>query len=362
MVLRRIGPMTAAFVMSTVLLAGCGLFGPEEVTRTRIDPPPLAESGGVEIDASDIGSIDAGIGAPDASAIDEEEAGRTVSQTVYLLDPNGYVVPVTLPLPATEGPAKQVLTYMVKGGPVEELLPPGFSAILPEGTTVLGANIVNGTATVDLSPQFANYKPEEEEAILQAVTKALTQFSTIDKVAIWINGTPLSEMPVNKRPLTTLDRSTAINLELADGAVPGRTTAVTVYFQGQLDQERTYFVPVTRLVPETENVARAVVEELIKGPKEGSPLYSSLLSTIEVLGVENQDGTIVVNLSADVLKYNNGKEANPEAMQSLVLSLTENTGADKVQVMVEGKPLAAAGSLDFSKPVVRPLRINSFAF
>ena len=362
MVLRRIGTMTAVLVMSTVLLAGCGLFGPEEETRTSIDPPPGTESGGVEIDAGDIGSIDAGTGNPDASAVDGEEALGTVNQTVYLLDANGYVVPVTLPLPVSEGPAKQVLAYMVKGGPVEELLPQGFTAVLPEGTTILGANIVDGTATVDFSPQFANYEPEQEEKILQAVTKALTQFSTIDNVAIWINGTPLTEMPVNKLPITSLNRSTAVNLELADGAVPGRTTAVTVYFQGQLDQERTYYVPVTRLIPETDDVARAVVEQLVKGPKEGSPLYSSLLSTTKVLGVENRDGTIVVNLSEDVLKYNNGKEANPEAMQSLVLSLTENTGADKVQVMVEGKPLAAAGSLDFSKPVVRPLEINSFAF
>ncbi|UFJ39095.1 GerMN domain-containing protein [Brevibacillus humidisoli] len=360
MVLRRIGVMTAVLGISTVLLTGCGLFGPEEETRTSIDPPPLTEDGGVEIDASD--AIDSGITDPDASGTDDQETSQTINRTVYLLDANDYVVPVTLPLPQTDGPAKQVLSYMVKGGPVEELLPQGFAAILPEGTNVLGANILEGTVTVDFSPEFTKYAPEQEEEILHAITRALTQFDSIENVEIWVNGTPLSEMPVNKTPITALNQSTGINLELAEGATPGRTSAVTVYFQGQLDQERTYYVPVTRLIPETDDVARAVVEELIRGPKEGSPLFSSLLGTTEVISVEKQDETVVVNLSDDVLKYNNGKEANPEAMQSLVLSLTENTGANKVQVMVEGKPLTTAGSYDFSKPVVRPMEINSFAF
>ncbi|MBO8163781.1 MAG: GerMN domain-containing protein [Brevibacillus sp.] len=357
MELRRIGIMTAALGISAVLLTGCGLFGPKEETNTSIDPPPLTEDAGGEWDAGESGTLD-----PDASPSDEPAAVQTVNRTVYLFDPNGYVVPVTLPLPKTEGVAKQVLTYMVKGGPVEELLPPGFSAILPEKTSVLGAKIVDGTATIDFSPHFTKYNPEQEVAILQAITKALTSFDSVKNVAIWVNGVPLSEMPVNKTPINTLEQTSGINLELAPGAMPGRTTAVTVYFQGQLDEEHTYYVPVTRLIPETDEVARAVVEELIRGPKEGAPLFSSLLGTTEVIGVEEKGDTVVVNLSGDVLKYNNGREANPEAIQSLVLSLAENTGADKVQVMVEGKPLAAAGSLDVSKPVSRPLEINSFAF
>ncbi|MFY0545366.1 GerMN domain-containing protein [Brevibacillus sp. H7] len=350
MKMRRIGKMTAVLGVSAVLLSGCGLFGPEK-EATSIDPPPQSE---VALEGAD--ALPTNNSGTDAAAVQ-----GSVDRTVYLLDANGYVVPVSLTLPKEEGSAKQVLTYMVKGGPVDNMLPNGFSAVLPEGTKVLGMTIKDGVATVDFSKEFKQYDPKEEKRILDAVSRSLTEFQNVKSVQIWINGNPLTEMPVDSTPLSQLGRNHGINLELAEGAQPGRTTPVTVYFQGQLDDKRTYYVPVTRLIPQTDNVAKAVVEELIKGPKEGSPLYSSLLRTTQVLDVSNEAGLVKVDLSDDILKYDNGKEASPEALESLVLSLTESTGAKKVQVLVEGKPLTS-GSFDFTKPVDRPVQVNPMQF
>lgn len=354
MAVRRIAIVTAGLSLSAVLLAGCGLFGPESET-TSIDPPPLT---GIQTDEM----ANTGSG-PDVDGTAKEEAKKAVAdRTVYVRDANGYIVPVSLSLPKEEGVAKQVLSYMVKGGPVESMLPQGFSAVLPEGTRVLGMVIKEGVATVDFSPEFRNYQKQDEERIVEAITRSLTEFKDVKSVNIWVNGTPLTQMPMDQTPVTSLGRNKGVNVELAEHAVPGQTTSVTVYFQGQLNDERSYFVPVTRLIPETDNVAKAVVEELIKGPKEGTALFSSLLSTTKVLDVQQKEDTVVVNLSNDVLKYDGGKEASPDAMEALVLSLTENTGANKVQVLVEGKPLTQAGSFDFSKPVVRPVQINSMSF
>lgn len=342
----RIGKMTAVLGVSAVLLSGCGLFGPEN-EATSIDPPPQSE---VALEGEN--ALPASDGTKTEAAVQ-----GTVDRTVYLLDANGYVVPVSLTLPKEEGLAKQVLTYMVKGGPVESMLPSGFSAILPAGTKVLGMTIKDGVATVDFSNEFATYDPKDEKRIMDAVSRALTEFSNVKNVQIWINGKPLTEMPVDSTPISQLGRNHGINLELAEGAQPGRTTPVTVYFQGQLDDKRTYYVPVTRLIPQTDNIAKAVVEELIKGPKEGSPLFSSLLRTTKVLDVSEEEGLVKVNLSSDILKYDEGKEASPEALEALVLSLTESTGANKVQVLVEGKPVKS-GSFDFTKPVDRPVHVN----
>jgi germination protein M len=350
MVLRRIGKMTAVLGIGAMLLAGCGLFGPEEETAS-IDAPPQSEVSLEENTAVPTGN----------SGEAAEQAQGSIDRTLYLLDANGYVVPVSLTLPKAEGAAKQVLAYMVKGGPVETMLPPGFKAVLPEGTKVLGMTIKEGTATVDFSKEFRQYDPKDEKKIIDAISRALTEFNTIKNVSVWVNGHPLSEMPANNTPISTLNREKGINLELSEGATPGQTTPVTVYFQGQLDDKRSYFVPVTRLIPETEDVARAVVEELIKGPKEGSPLFSSLLRTTKVLDVTTEADTVKVNLSGDILQYDSGKEASPEAVESILLSLTENTGANKVQVLVEGKPLAS-GTYDFSKPVARPVQINAMQF
>ncbi|MCM3078100.1 GerMN domain-containing protein [Brevibacillus invocatus] len=348
--MQRIGKMTAVLGVSAVLLSGCGLFGPEKEVSS-IDAPPLSEVAVEVPDVTEEGSLEQ----PEAL-----EQG-TAERTVYLLDANGYVVPVSLTLPKVEGLAKQALSYMVKGGPVETLLQGGFSAVLPQGTEVKGLLIKNGVATVDFSKEFKTYEEKDEKKILDAVTRVLTEFGNVKTVQIWVNGTPLKEMPVASTPINQLDRNLGVNLELADGAIPGSTSAVTVYFQGQLDDARTYFVPVTRLIPTTQNVAKATVEELIKGPKQDSQLFSSLLRTTRVLDVKQDKDLITVNLSSDILKYDEGKDANPDALESLVLSLTESTGAKQVQLLVEGKPLTSEAH-DFSKPVARPLHVNPIRF
>lgn len=348
--MQRIGKMTAVLGVSAVLLSGCGLFGPEKEVSS-IDAPPLSEVAVEVPDVTEEGSLEE----------PESVVQGTADRTVYLLDANGYVVPVSLTLPKVEGPAKQALTYMVKGGPVEALLQGGFSAVLPKGTEVKGLLIKNGVATVDFSKEFKAYEEKDEKKILDAVTRALTEFGNVKTVQIWVNGTPLKEMPVASTPINQLDRNLGVNLELSDGAIPGNTSAVTVYFQGQLDDARTYFVPVTRLIPATQNVAKATVEELIKGPTQDSQLFSSLLRTTRVLDVKQEKDLVTVNLSSDILKYDEGKEAHPDALESLVLSLTESTGAKQVQLLVEGKPLTSEVH-DFSKPVARPLHVNPIRF
>ena len=50
------------------------------------------------------------------------------------------VVPQTFELPKTESAAKQALEYIVKDGPVSEILPNGFQAVLPAGTEIIGVN------------------------------------------------------------------------------------------------------------------------------------------------------------------------------------------------------------------------------
>ncbi|MED4912136.1 GerMN domain-containing protein [Brevibacillus centrosporus] len=351
MKIRSISQATAVLGVSALLLSGCGLFGPEK-EATSIDAPPQSQ---VAVDVPDLTSPDNGA----ATEGTETVVQGTAERTVYLQDPNGYVVPVSLTLPKEEGVAKQILSYMVKGGPVESLLQGGFTAILPQGTEVKGLVIKNGVATVDFSKEFKTYEEKDEKRILDAVTRAMTEFSNVKTVQIWVNGTPLTEMPAASTPITQLDRGHGVNLELADGAIPGNTSSVTVFFQGQLDDSRTYFVPVTRLVPATADIAKATVEELIKGPKEGSQLFSSLLRTTRVLDVKQEKDLLTVNLSNDILKYDEGKEASPDALESLVLSLTESTGAPKVQLLVEGKPLTNG---DYTKPVSRPVQLNPLQF
>lgn len=344
--------LLSAFIGLLFVLSGCGLFGPKDApSNGEIDPPRLHSqpTAGSE-------KVDAPPSAPD------KKADKPVStHKVYVLDTDGLVVPWEVELPKSEGTAKQVLNYMVQGSEGEKLLPPGFRAILPKGTKVLGMTIKEGVATVDFSPEFKKYKAEDEQKILEAVTWALTEFEAVKEVNIWINGHPQEVMPVKGTPVSHLNRERGINVEVSDRVKPGQAMAVTLYFQNQMSDKLTYFVPVTRYLPKSDNKGLAVVQELIQGPKTGSPLFSALLPSMNVKSVKQQKDIMVVNFDNKILSYNQG-EASSDALESVVLSLTENSNAKKVQIMVEGKNVVKAGNVDYTKPVTRSMITNKEAY
>ena len=155
---------------------------------------------------------------------------KTVMTELYLIDKNGYVVPRTMALPDTKSVAKQALEYLVKDGPVTELLPDGFRAVLPPGTEMT-VDVKDDTAVVDFYKEFKNYKPEDEEKILQAVTWTLTQFEPIDKVKIKLNGEELTEMPVAGTPIGKFStRAQGINVDTTEAVDITNTKALTVYY------------------------------------------------------------------------------------------------------------------------------------
>ncbi|BBP91349.1 hypothetical protein BsIDN1_49670 [Bacillus safensis] len=66
-------------------------------------------------------------------------------------------------MPKNEGSAKQTLEYLVDGGPISNLMPNGFRAVLPADTSV-SVDIKDGTAVVDFSNEFKNYKKKTSSA------------------------------------------------------------------------------------------------------------------------------------------------------------------------------------------------------
>ncbi|WP_035099683.1 GerMN domain-containing protein [Aneurinibacillus terranovensis] len=351
----------ASALMGLLFLSGCSMYGPKDVSSNQIDPPPLTSqpAGSEKVTTDGQPVTDTFTDPSSVTGAKESAAASTIVSKIYAVDPDGYVVPWEVELPKKTGVAKEVLTCMVQGSEGEKMLPTGFHAVLPPGTKVKSLNIKNGVATVDFSPEFKKYKPENEQKIIDAVTWALTEFDSIKEVNIQINGYPQDVMPVKGTPISHLSRKNGINLEMASNVKIGHTMPVTLYFQGQLGDKGTYFVPVTRLVPDDQsNKADVVLKELVHGPTQGSPLFSSILPTVNVLNVKENNGVIVANLDNKILSYSD-KQANPDALEEIVLSLTENTNAKKVQIMVDGKSTVKTGKVDYSKPVSRPSTINS---
>jgi germination protein M len=332
--------------VTAMLASGCSLIKSKD--GAEIDPPQNTTGA---LDPSNPAAVPTG-------ASPEQQKGLQV--TIYAKDPNGYVVPVSVQIPQTESVARRTLEYMVEDGIGKDSLPPGFTALLPKGTQIKGLSINSEkkVATVDFSKEFTNYNVQDERKIVEAVTWALTGFPTVKEVNIWVEGRQLKEMPQGGLPLDgALSRAIGINLEKAEDAEFGQTTPVTLYFLAQTDGPAQYYVPVTRMIRRTEDKAKATVEQLIQGPMNQSRLTPVIAPSVEVPTVEMSENLITVNFSDTLLGPD--AKAPVEALQALVLSLTETSGQSKVQIKVNGDTkVNASNNQTYSQPVTRPANIN----
>jgi germination protein M len=283
---------------------------------------------------------------------------------LYLIDKNGYVVPQTLELPKTTSVAKQALEYLVANGPVTDLLPNDFRAVLPEDTQV-SVNIKDGVAVVDFSKEFANYQKEDEQKILQSVTWTLTQFDSVEKVKLQMNGHALTEMPVDGTPISdNLSRSTGINIDTSGVLDITNTKPVTVYYIGG-EEDSYYYVPVTRRVDtsEKDNIT-AIINQLVEGPDSKSNLVSEFMPDVKLLEApKREDGKVTLNFNESIYGSFEEKVISQNLLNALVLSLTEQKGIESVAVTVNGKAdLVDDKGKELTEPVTRPEKVNTGSF
>lgn len=321
---------------SVTLLSGCSFFGGSE----SVDAPPEQ-------------AVSEYVKGIDPVSVGEQQ--NRFAATLYAEDEDGYVTPLGIKLPySTTDFAKTTLRYMVKGGPVEELLPEGFQALLPEGTEVLSMDIDSSTrtATIDFNEAFTKYAEADERQILEAVTWAMTSFETIDNVELWVEGRALKEMPVARTPLNhPLSRKMGINVELSEGVNYGRATPVTLYFLNQTASDFSYYVPVTRLIEYTDDVAAATVAELAEGPADANKLSGVLFPSAAEVEVSVTGEGLVVDFDASVLASTG--EIPSAGVQAVVLSLTETIATEGVRVTVDGQPQpGGSGAAEAGMPTV----------
>lgn len=341
--------LVSALFASAVLLSGCGLFGNE--VQKKIDPPKSI-------------TVDDKKASKETTVAKKDNAQGSVKTELYLIDKNGYVVPQTLELPKTSSVAKQALEYLVDNGPVTEMLPNGFKAVIPAETKI-SVDIKDTVATVDFSKEFKNYQPEEEMKILQSVTWTLTQFDTIKSVKLQMNGHELTEMPVKGTPIgEILSRAAGINIDTSDVVDITNTKSLTVYFIGG-EEGSYYYVPVTRRVNNSvkDNVV-AVVNELVKGPNQKSNLVSEFMPDVKLLGVPKLEaGTVTLDFNKNIYGSFKEKVLSQHLLDALVLSLTEQKNIQKVAVTVEGKAsLVDKQGRKLTEPVTRPEKVNTGSF
>lgn len=286
----------------------------------------------------------------------DTETQEKVKREIYLLDENGLVVPQDLDLPKTEAAAMQAMEYMVVDGPVTELLPNGFQAVLPAGTEILGTNLEeDGTLIVDVSEDFKAYNPDDEVKILQAMTYTLTQFEQVEKIKLWINGRNQLNMPKNGTPLSEgYSRANGINLDVNAKPDLKYSEALTVFYPKTYGED-VHFVPVTTYIDNAtdDNFFTSMVTNLMEGP---SPTYFTKEVFQDATQLVNkprlQDGVLQLSFNEGILEDKDKAIISDNVMTTLVKSLTAHEDVDAIEIHVGGvQALRAENGTLYEEPV-----------
>jgi spore germination protein GerM len=127
---------------------------------------------------------------------------------------------------------------------------------------------------------------------------------------------------------------------------------VTVYFVFSGKTEFSLAPELRRVVG--ENLPLEALQELAKGPSEGSRLNRSLPEGTRVLGLEVKDGIAYANFSREIMEnFNWGSSLEGLMVAAIANTLTEFPQIQGVLVLVEGKQVETLGGHLSAKEIFR---------
>jgi germination protein M len=260
-----------------------------------------------------------------------------------------YIIPVRFPIPWEDGIARATLTLMTDGRMPAELVAAGLAPLLPAGTEILGLTVRDGLAMVDFSRAFLGVAPARERQLLSALIFTLTEFPTINRVELLVEGQKLTSLP-GGTPVGIFDRGFGLNREeaLSSGNRQQRDH-LTLYF---LTSRQDLFVPVSRAVPMASERIKAVVQELLRGPARDSGLTSAIPPGLELLRTELAAGRLRLFLYGEPDPIS--QPAAGLMRDQLALTLTELSGVTEIELLINGKSPQTLSGVSFPTSFGRP--------
>lgn len=264
----------------------------------------------------------------------------------YYEDEYGFVVPVNTQIPWEEGIAKATLRSMVVGSEAEaRLARSGLHGVLPEGTEIRGMSIKDGLCRVDFSKNILNTSSyEQEENMISAITYTLTEFPTINKVELLVEGQALAALSKGYAINTAFERENINLFGSAEGV------NYTVFYKAPDTEVEGHYVPLTFSASKVNNPAITVVEKLFSGAPADTELSNNIPVGVNLRDVKVSGDKAVVNLGVEAV---NLSEQEFSDMNAIVVLCLEQFDIADVEYNIEGLSFEEAG-LDFQDNPVMP--------
>ncbi|HAL02982.1 MAG TPA: hypothetical protein DCP07_06440 [Lachnospiraceae bacterium] len=207
------------------------------------------------------------------------------------------------------------------------------------GSDIVGVYVDNGQATINMDAGYYNLSPTDEILIRAALVRTFTQVNGVDGVSITIMSVPLEDTYGN--PVGSMNADMFLDNEGEE--INNYTETIFQLYFATLDGQ--YLDHTTRTVRYNTNnsLEKVVVEELIKGPKDGD-IQAVINPDTRINSVTTTDGICYVDLSEEFMTPVEG--VRPEVtIYALVNSLSEISDINKVQILINGESSRVYGEV-----------------
>lgn len=271
---------------------------------------------------------------PEAAASTVTPDSKEMPLILYFADSTGrLLVPVQRNV--------TVVSKRVAGASVNALIEGprnGLTRVLVQDLKVNSLVIQDGIARVDL-----DRRPTAVGDVrgFNAIALTLTQFDSIKGVKFLINGGEIPAEPglPNERPL--------INVWNPDNLTIADSTVLTLYF---VSTNGRHDIPLSKIIPKTNDIATAHIQGLIDGPGPyADALKRSIPEGTQLRSIKLDGDLAVIDLS---VAFADAPD-RAGALRTIVESITSIPSIKRVQVVVEGESLAAKWGNEFAGPFSR---------
>lgn len=350
-------------------------------TAGAIVPPVLTDETGTEI-ASSVASASTGTDMDSTAPPSEQETADTEAElsavsaiasssgteaefsetrhpvTVYYQDGDGYLIPMTRWIMFQQGIGRAAINLCIDSAIArEEVAYYGVYPVIPMDTDILGIDNRDGIATIDFDRHLLNYKDAASERnIIASIIYTLTEFKTISKVRILINGYQQNVMKYGTDISEALGRED-IFINTQAPLLKAGSDKVDVFLFKKANEGFTYLAPVSVAASGfAGRLPEILVKQLLGINAEGS-LYSEMPEGAELLDYSTSNEVLTLDFSESITNY--GGNAREEGiLKQLAYTIRQVDGIKRMKMLVEGQKVELPEGTDISAGLAIPATIN----
>ena len=208
-----------------------------------------------------------------------------------------------------------------------------YKSPLSLGFSVLNVEYKDGNLILNVDEEYSKLSPTQEVLARAAIVKTMLQADNVNRVQMQVNGSQLVDGAGD--PVGWM---TAEQFIYNDGSEINSYEQIRVklYFANETGDK---LIAAYREEFYSTNVSldRFVLDEVLAGPSgKIAGLYRTVSPDTKILSVMTKDGICYVNLDSNFLTVVNNVTMDV-AIYSIVNSLTELQGVDRVQILVNGE-------------------------